>query len=40
MLINMLIDIKKEANVDYSQVYQIQETQHFWFNPFEYEEVI
>ena len=30
----------KEANVDYSQVYQIQELQHFWFNPFEYEEVI
>ena len=30
----------KEANVDYSQVYQIQETQHFWFNPFEYEEVV
>ena len=30
----------KEANVDYSQVYQIQEIQTFWFNPFEYEEVV
>ena len=34
------INALKECNVDYSQVYQIQEMQHFWFNPFEYEEVI
>lgn len=30
----------KEARVDYSQTYQIEEVQRFWFNPFEAEEVI
>lgn len=30
----------KEAKVDYSQTYQIEEVQRFWFNPFEAEEVV
>ena len=30
----------KDARVDYSQTYQIEEVQTFWFNPFECEEVI
>ncbi len=30
----------KNARVDYSQTYDIKEVQYFWFNPFEFEEVI
>lgn len=30
----------KEARVDYSQIYEIKEVQNFYFNPFEYEEVV